>query len=107
MAENTIANRTLFIADNLDVLRGMNGATVDLIYLDPPFNSGRAYRAPVGSVAAGAAFKDAWTLDDVDANLQLFCSSCNSVKNARIMTLEQLREATKARGPRVSRPGRG
>ena len=65
MAENTIANRTLFIADNLDVLRGMNSATVDLIYLDPPFNSGRAYRAPVGSVAAGAAFKDAWTLDDV------------------------------------------
>ena len=65
MAENTIANRTLFIADNLDVLRGMNSATVDLIYLDPPFNSGRAYRAPVGSIAAGAAFKDAWTLDDV------------------------------------------
>ncbi len=65
MAENTIANRTLFIADNLDVLRGMNSSTVDLIYLDPPFNSGRAYRAPVGSIAAGAAFKDAWTLDDV------------------------------------------
>ena len=65
MAENTIANRTLFIADNLDVLRGMNSATVDLIYLDPPFNSGRQYRAPVGSIAAGAAFKDAWTLDDV------------------------------------------
>ena len=28
MAENTIANRTLFIADNLDVLRGMNSARV-------------------------------------------------------------------------------
>ena len=65
MAENTIANRTLFIADNLDVLRGMNSATVDLIYLDPPFNSGKQWRAPVGSIAAGAAFKDAWTLDDV------------------------------------------
>ena len=26
----------------------------------------RAYEAPVGSVAAGAAFKDAWILDDVE-----------------------------------------
>ena len=40
LAENTIASRTLFIADNLDVLRGMNSETIDLIYLDPPFNCG-------------------------------------------------------------------
>ena len=65
LAENTIASRTLFIADNLDVLRGMNSETIDLIYLDPPFNSGKEWSAPVGSLAAGAAFKDAWTLDDV------------------------------------------
>ena len=44
----------------------MNSETVDLIYLDPPFNSNRTYQAPIGSAAAGAAFKDAWTLDDVD-----------------------------------------
>ena len=61
-----IENRTLFTADNLDVLRGMNSESVDLIYLDPPFNSNRDYAAPVGSEAAGAAFKDTWTLSDVD-----------------------------------------
>ena len=61
-----IKNRTLFTGDNLDVMRGMNSASVDLIYLDPPFNSNRNYEAPIGSEAAGAAFKDAWTLDDVD-----------------------------------------
>ena len=33
------ANRTVFTGDNLDVLRGMDSATVDLIYADPPFNS--------------------------------------------------------------------
>ncbi len=44
----------------------MNGATVDLIYLDPPFNSNRSYSAPIGSKAAGAAFKDSWTFDDAD-----------------------------------------
>ena len=30
-------------ADNIDVMRGMNSESVDLIYLDPPFNSGRNY----------------------------------------------------------------
>ena len=60
------ANRTVFTGDNLDVLRGMDSETVDLIYADPPFNSNRNYAAPIGSEAAGAAFKDTWTLDDVD-----------------------------------------
>ena len=59
-------NRTLWTGDNLDILRGMNAASVDLIYLDPPFNSNQTYAAPIGSEAAGAAFKDTWTLDDVD-----------------------------------------
>ena len=59
-------NKTLFIGDNLHVLRSMNSETVDLIYLDPPFNSNRTYAAPIGSRAAGAAFKDAWTLSDID-----------------------------------------
>ena len=27
-------NRTLFIADNLDIMRGMDSETVDLIYLE-------------------------------------------------------------------------
>ncbi len=59
-------NKTLFVGDNLHVMRGMDSQTVDLIYLDPPFNSNRTYSAPIGSQAAGAAFKDAWTLLDVD-----------------------------------------
>ena len=59
-------NQTIWTGDNLDIMRGMNSESVDLIYLDPPFNSNRTYSAPIGSKAAGAAFKDAWTLDDVD-----------------------------------------
>ena len=61
-----IPNRTIFEGDNLDVMRGMNDGCVDLIYLDPPFNSNRDYAAPIGSKAAGAAFKDTWDLTDVD-----------------------------------------
>ena len=46
-------NRTLYTGDNLDILRGMNSNAVDLIYLDPPFNSNKTYEAPIGSQAAG------------------------------------------------------
>ena len=66
MAEPNWTNRTMWTGDNLDIMRGMNSESVDLIYLDPPFNSNRNYAAPIGSEAAGAAFKDTWTLDDVD-----------------------------------------
>ena len=66
MAQPNFTNRTLWTGDNLDILRGMNSECVDLIYLDPPFNSNQDYSAPVGSAAAGAAFKDTWTLSDVD-----------------------------------------
>lgn len=35
---------TLFHGDNLDILRDYaDDASVDLIYLDPPFNSNRSY----------------------------------------------------------------
>ena len=59
-------NQTIWTGDNLPIMRGMNSDSVDLIYLDPPFNSKTNYAAPIGSKAAGAAFKDTWTLSDVD-----------------------------------------
>ena len=59
-------DKTIWTGDNLDILRGMNSECIDLIYLDPPFNSNQDYAAPVGSKAAGAAFKDTWTLSDLD-----------------------------------------
>ena len=39
------ADKTIWTGDNLDILRGLNSASVDLIYLDPPFNSNRNYAA--------------------------------------------------------------
>ena len=66
MTKPNFKNRTLWTGDNLDIMRGLNSETVDLIYLDPPFNSNKTYSAPIGSKAAGAAFKDTWTLSDVD-----------------------------------------
>ena len=57
----------LFYGDNLAVLRrSIADDSVDLIYLDPPFNSNADYNAlfktPKGaqSVAQMAAFTDTW-----------------------------------------------
>ena len=61
------SNQTIWTGDNLPIMRGMNSESVDLIYLDPPFNSKANYAAPIGSQAAGAEFKDTWSLSDVDA----------------------------------------
>ena len=65
MAACNVPSRTIFTGDNLDILRGINSECVDLIYLDPPFNSNQSYAAPLDSEARGAEFKDVWTLDDM------------------------------------------
>ncbi len=49
----------LHLADNLEVMRAMDAETVDLVYLDPPFNSKRDY----------GEFKDTWLLSDIEPEL--------------------------------------
>ena len=60
-------NNTLYFGDNLDILREhIKDESVDLIYLDPPFNSKRGYnllfKTPKGheSDAQVTAFEDTW-----------------------------------------------
>ena len=62
-----MANNALYFGDNLDVLReSIRDESVDLIYLDPPFNSARDYNilcsSPKGieSSAQITAFEDSW-----------------------------------------------
>ena len=54
-------NRTLFHLDNLEVLRGMNSNSVDLIATDPPFKKGRDFHAKPTSISRGARFQDRWS----------------------------------------------
>ena len=61
---------TLYYGDNLKILRDEIGAeTVDLIYLDPPFNSNASYnaflpeRSGKRSAAQALAFEDTWHWD--------------------------------------------
>jgi len=53
------------VGDNLISLRAMPDASVDLIYLDPPFNSGRDYNITVvESMAHEWAYEDTWNFGE-------------------------------------------
>ena len=63
------ANQTIWTGDNLPILRGMNSESVDLIYLDPPFNSKTNYAAPIGSKEdvkklVETVMSDSWSFPD-------------------------------------------
>ena len=64
--EPNFLHQTIWTGDNPDILRGFNSECIDLIYLDPPFNSNANYAAPIGGQAAGAEFKDTWELSDIN-----------------------------------------
>ena len=53
--------RKLYYSDNLTILRDLESESIDLIYLDPPFNSDKAYNIiypnDLGQVMA---FEDTW-----------------------------------------------
>jgi DNA modification methylase len=57
----TFDQNVLAYGDNLDYLRGLPTESVDLIYLDPPYNSKRDYNATFGADAQIKAFKDTWS----------------------------------------------
>ncbi len=67
-------NRTLFAADCLDILNdsaALPDASIDLIYLDPPFNSNSKYNLPFKGKRKEhkpvEAFVDIWKWSDQDA----------------------------------------
>ncbi|MBL0921676.1 MAG: restriction endonuclease [Phycisphaerales bacterium] len=53
-----IDTRVIYCGDNLDKLRGMPNGCVDLIYIDPPFNSNRNYEVFWGETKEKRAFED-------------------------------------------------
>ncbi len=61
----------LFYGDNLDILRRKIAAeSVDLCYIDPPFNSKRNYNQIYNNIggedrAQARAFIDTWTWDEL------------------------------------------
>ena len=50
--------RTIFCGDNIDQLRKLPDACIDLIYIDPPFNSNRTYEVFWGESKEMRSFED-------------------------------------------------
>ena len=50
--------RVIYCGDNLEQLRKLPDACVDLIYIDPPFNSNRNYEVFWGETKEKRAFAD-------------------------------------------------
>ncbi len=65
---NSTLKQQLYTGDNLPILRCINDNSVDLIYLDPPFNTGTKWENPIEAKGkkAIASFKDTWTSADID-----------------------------------------
>jgi DNA modification methylase len=53
-----IDTRVIYCGDNLDQLRKFPDCCVDLIYIDPPFNSNRNYEVFWGETKEKRAFED-------------------------------------------------
>ncbi len=65
MTTNSIAyNRTLFLEDNLPVLRGLDSKSIDLIATDPPFNKGVKDFSGKTKAGVKVSYKDVWNWDD-------------------------------------------
>jgi DNA modification methylase len=70
MAQKPITDQTLFYGDNLEVMRRyIKDETVDLCYIDPPFNSKRNYNQIYNNIgfedrAQAQAFIDTWVWDE-------------------------------------------
>jgi DNA modification methylase len=53
-----VDTRVIYCGDNLDQLRKLPAASVDLIYIDPPFNSNRNYEVFWGETKEKRSFED-------------------------------------------------
>jgi site-specific DNA-methyltransferase (adenine-specific) len=51
----------LILGDNLEIMKKMDGESVDLIYLDPPFFSNRNYEVIWGDKGEVRSFQDRWS----------------------------------------------
>lgn len=56
---------TVYIGDNLPVLRQMNSEVFDGVYIDPPFNKRREHIGPYSKKQGRSVYNDVWRPSDV------------------------------------------
>ena len=89
-------HESLLYGDCLEVMAGWSSATIDLIYLDPPFNSNQDYNMLFGAANGGRAqvraFSDTWywTADAVDRVERLTGALAHPAHTAMVAFKEML-----------------
>lgn len=83
----SMASGVLYCGDNLDVLSEFVASnSVDLIYLDPPFNSKRTFNIVYKeSKAQEAAFKDYWSWEESASTYARLVDSADTPRPLRVM----------------------
>ncbi len=99
-AAKYLAGNALVCADNIDVMRVLPDECVDLIYLDPPFNSNHNYVAVFGDKGrVDAQLRDIWrwTVETENAYRRLQRGPLlNAIDGIRLITGEQSKMAAYA-----------
>jgi len=81
---------TLYIGDNLSIMKTLDNESVDLIYVDPPFNSNRVYKGVKGSRADGVSFSDVWGAGNLDKDFLCRLKNKNHPLGDFIESIEHL-----------------
>ncbi len=68
-SEEGQGNGLLYLCDNLTVMRGLPENFIDLIYMDPPFFTGKERKAKSRIRASEDSFEDTWT-SDIDGYIE-------------------------------------
>lgn len=119
MEQITLKNRTIFCRDNLEVLRGINSNTIDLIYLNLPFNKKKQFTASIGSISEGASFQDYFREDIpnktdltdsvqskdnkhfIFAQQQGVCNGCNKSTDFKLFDIDYITPKIKGGGDNI------
>ena len=91
-----VGNRHFYTGDNLDLLRGLNSGSVDLIYLDPPFNKGQVFDGYVGEDREQVSFDDNFSGLEITDRLRDYLLDQHPKLWAYIECLEEMGEISAA-----------
>jgi len=80
MTSYQLKSKTIYCGDNLEMLKDVPDESIDLCYIDPPFNSNRNYEVFWGDVQEKRAFNDRF--GDADAYITYMRPRVNEIYRA-------------------------
>ena len=102
MALQNFPDNTIYELDNLDVLRGMNSGTVDLIATDPPFNTKRNRAGTAGSYVDNWKWGDTGKLPDQWAWNEVHPVWLDEIRDDNRALFEVIEAAGHCHGPDIA-----